>query len=130
MPEISIIVPVYNPGEEKLTRCLNSIIEQTFTDFEVILVDDGSCDGSSEVCDKFCKMDTRFDVIHQENAGVSRARNRGIEESSGRYICFIDCDDYVKCEYLEILFTLVNKESADLGIGGGRTTYRKEIIAF
>lgn len=130
MPEISIIVPVYNPGKEKLVRCLKSIIEQTFTDYEAILIDDGSVDGTSELLDEFCRTDNRFKVIHQENMGVSNARNKGLVESCGRYICFVDCDDYVKREYLEILYNLINEENIDLAICGVEVLTEKRLRLF
>lgn len=93
---------------------LNSVMEQTFKDYEAILIDDGSCDDSAEFCDEFCKKDDRFVVIHQENKGVSCARNKGLEQSQGKYVCFIDSDDYVKEEYLETLITSISEENADL----------------
>lgn len=117
-PEISIVIPVYNTGKTKLARCFDSILAQTFGDYEVILIDDGSSDDSGEICDEFCKTDSRFSVVHQLNSGVSSARNKGICESKGSYICFIDSDDYVKREYLKVLYTSIKKENADLSICG------------
>lgn len=98
---ISIIVPVYNM-EEYLRRCLESIRKQTFTDFEVILVDDGSTDKSAKICRDFL-MDTRFTYIYQENQGVSSARNTGVSVATGRWISFVDPDDYLKPEFLQVL---------------------------
>ena len=105
---ISIIVPVYNV-ENVLHYCIESILNQTYRDFELLLVDDGSTDGSGKICDDYAVKDTRIHVIHKENGGVSSARNYGIENANGEYICFIDSDDYVNAEYLESLIQTKNK---------------------
>ena len=99
VPKISIIVPVYN-AENYLHQCLNSIREQTFKDWEAILVDDGSTDNSGKICDDFASVDNRLKVIHKENGGVSSARNRGIEECKGEWCCFVDSDDWLEPDYL------------------------------
>lgn len=101
-PKISIIVPVYNT-EKYLRTCLDSIMAQTFTDFEVILVDDGSTDSSGKICDEYAAKDERFFVVHKSNEGVSRARITAFEHSKGELITFIDSDDYVSPEYIEKL---------------------------
>lgn len=93
-PKISIIVPVYNV-EKYLRRCLDSIRAQTFTDFECICVDDGSSDGSGKILDEYAEKDGMFRVIHQANAGVSAARNAGLDVARGEYVCFVDADDYI-----------------------------------
>ena len=93
--KISIIVPLYNV-EEYLEECLESIRNQTYTDIEVILVNDGSTDGSKQICERFCQIDSRFRLINQENQGQSVARNRGFKESIGQYIMFVDSDDVIK----------------------------------
>ncbi|MBQ7857958.1 MAG: glycosyltransferase [Oscillospiraceae bacterium] len=98
---ISIIVPVYN-GEVFLNRCVKSILAQTYTDFELVLVDDGSKDNSGKICDEFAAKDCRVKVIHQKNAGVSAARNAGLAMASGEYIGFVDADDYIAPESYEI----------------------------
>jgi glycosyltransferase involved in cell wall biosynthesis len=116
---ISIIIPVYNV-EQYLAQCLDSIISQTYTDFEVILVDDGSFDSSPEICDTYVKTDSRVKVIHQKNTGVSAARNIGISVASGEWIAFIDSDDFVEPDYIEYLFYLLSKYQADISIGGSR----------
>lgn len=100
--KVSIIVPVYNT-ERFLPDCLDSIIKQTETDFEVILVDDGSTDKSNDICVKYAMADNRFQVIHKENGGVSSARNCGIKKMRGDYFCFIDSDDIVSPDYISIL---------------------------
>lgn len=99
-PLISIIVPVYNV-ERYLPKCLDSIQAQTFTDFEAVLVDDGSTDGSGRICDEYATKDKRFKVIHKENGGVSSARNKGLEECRGQWCCFVDSDDWLDPAYLQ-----------------------------
>jgi len=99
-PKISIVIPVYN-SEKYLRNCLDSILVQTYTDFEVLLINDGSTDNSGQICDEYTTQDARFKVFHKENGGVSSARNLGIKNTSGEFICFIDSDDYVKKTYLE-----------------------------
>ena len=100
---ISIIIPVYN-SEKYLSKCLNSVILQTWNNIEIVLVDDGSQDGSSEICDEYAKQDKRIIVIHKENGGVSSARNRGIEVCTGDYILFVDSDDFLSEDYIESFF--------------------------
>ena len=96
---ISIIVPVYNV-ESYLKECLESIQKQTYTNFEVILVNDGSTDYSKDICEEYCRKDSRFHLINQKNQGQSIARNRGVAESTGEFIVFIDSDDIVKFDLL------------------------------
>lgn len=122
MPEISIIVPVYNV-EKYLDKCVNSILDQTFQEFELILVDDGSPDNSGKMCDAFADMDKRISVIHQENGGLSAARNAGIEIAKGRYIGFVDSDDYIAEDMYELLYTNLKKEDADLSTVGFLDVY-------
>ena len=109
---ISIIVPVYNV-ESYLKECLESIRQQTFTDFEVILVNDGSTDSSKEICERFCQQDSRFKLVTQANQGVSIARNRGVRESIGEYIMFVDSDDVIKANILDVLLSYM-KADVDL----------------
>ena len=99
---ISVIIPVYNV-EKYINRCVNSIINQTYTNLEIILVDDGSSDESPTLCDALASSDSRVKVIHKKNEGVSKARNTGIENATGKYIAFIDGDDYIDETYFEIL---------------------------
>lgn len=112
---ISVIVPIYNV-EKQLKRCINSIINQTYKNIQILLIDDGSKDSSGKICDDFSKYDTRIVVLHQDNVGVSAARNKGIELAKGRYICFIDSDDYIEKNYIEELYQLMRDEKIDLGI--------------
>ena len=117
MPEISVIVPVYKI-ERYLSACVDSILAQTFQDLEVILVDDGSPDRCGDICDSYAKQDKRVCVIHQENTGLSCARNAGADRSTGRYICFIDGDDYILPEYCETLFSLLKDSQYDFSACG------------
>lgn len=100
MVKISIIVPVYN-SSRYLEKCFDSIRDQTYTDFEVIVINDGSTDCSGEICDKYAELDNRFKIIHKENGGVSKARNIGIDNANGEYITFIDSDDWIDVDYLQ-----------------------------
>lgn len=117
MCEISIIVPVYNV-EKYLNKCVDSILNQTFRDFELILVDDGSPDKSGAICDQYAKKDTRVRVIHKKNGGLSDARNAGIDVAKGKYLGFIDSDDYIAEDMYELLYTNIIKEEANLSICG------------
>ena len=104
MPQISVIVPVYKV-EAYLARCVDSVLAQTFSDFDLILVDDGSPDNSGAICDEYAEKDPRIVVIHQKNGGLSAARNAGIEwafaHSNSQWLNFIDSDDWVHPEYLD-----------------------------
>ena len=102
MPEISIIVPVYKV-EQYLPRCIDSILAQTFTDFELLLIDDGSPDNCGKICDEYAAKDARIRVFHKENGGVSSARNLGLDNACGKYIGFVDSDDVVSPWFLETL---------------------------
>ena len=102
MPKLSVIVPVYNT-EKYLRECIDSILAQTFTDFELILVDDGSTDKSGAICDEYCRLDDRIRVIHQNNGGVTVARKRGVELSSGEYVTFVDSDDWINRDMYRIM---------------------------
>ena len=117
MPSISIIVPVYNI-EKDIYRCVDSIRTQTFPDFELILVDDGSTDGSGKICDEYSTIDDRITVIHKSNGGVSEARNAGIKKATGEYCTYIDSDDYVSKDYLEKLIFVAKQQRADMVLSG------------
>ena len=110
---ISVIVPVYNT-ENDLGNCIESILAQTFSDFELILIDDGSTDRSGEICDAYAAEDARVRVFHKENGGVSRARNLGIENARGEYLSFIDSDDYIRPKMYEELLGIAEKTGVDL----------------
>ena len=111
--KVSIIVPVYNV-KAQLERCLDSIISQTYSNFECFLVDDGSTDGSDEICDLYAQRDKRFIVIHQKNGGLSVARNNAMRQAAGEYVSFVDSDDYILPAYLERMVTLLEKSSCDI----------------
>ena len=104
MPNISVIVPVYNT-EQYLPRCIDSILAQTFTDFELLLIDDGSKDNSGKICDEYAAKDSRVRVFHKENGGVSSARNLGLDQAQGEWITFVDSDDWVT----ECAFNIFNQ---------------------
>ena len=106
MCKVSVIVPVYNV-ERYLKRCVNSIINQTFKDFELLLVDDGSTDLSGKICDKLKQSDNRIKIFHKKNGGLSDARNYGLQFAKGKYITFIDSDDFVSTDYIEILYNSI-----------------------
>ena len=106
---ISVIVPVYNV-EKYLEECLDSIQNQTYSDIEVILVNDGSLDNSKDICEKYCKEDNRFKLINQANQGQSVARNHGVAASTGEFIVFVDSDDIIRQDYLEVLIRYMSEE--------------------
>lgn len=113
MAEISIIVPVYQV-EKYLVQCIESILAQTFTDFELILVDDGSEDNSGKICDEYAERDSRIKVIHKENGGLSDARNRGMDNATGKYFMFVDSDDYIASDMAECLYKNILDKKADI----------------
>lgn len=113
LPLISVIVPVYN-AEKYIKKCLDSIINQTYRNLEIITVDDGSTDNSGLICDEYAKKDSRIIVIHINNSGVSAARNQGLKIAKGDYIGFVDSDDYISENMYEMLFSAMKKDDADL----------------
>ena len=123
-PKISVIVPVYN-AESTIRRCVDSILAQTFTDFECLLIDDGSKDRSGEICDEYAEKDSRVRVFHKENGGVSSARNVGLDNATGEWIAFVDSDDWVGEMYLE---SFSGHLDADLMIGGFLRVKNNEIV--
>ena len=119
MPELSIIVPVYKV-EKYLPRCIDSILAQTFGDFELILIDDGSPDGCGRICDEYARKDKRIVVIHQKNMGVSAARNAGLDIAHGRYIGFVDSDDWIEPQMYEVMMDAIRENGADMAVCGVR----------
>ena len=113
---ISVLMPVYNV-EKYLEKTLESVKNQTYTDFEVIMVDDGSTDSSGQLCDKWTQEDSRFRVIHTENKGVSAARNTALSLVRGEYIFFMDSDDFIEPETFEELLDTLHKNEADMVMG-------------
>lgn len=124
MPEISVIVPVYN-CEKYLEKCINSILSQTFDDLELILINDGSSDNSGKICDEFKEKDSRVKIVHQKNMGVSVARNVGLDVSEGKYIGFIDGDDYIESDMYEFLYNNIKKNEAEVAICGIANIFMK-----
>lgn len=124
---VSIIVPVYKV-EQYLTRCVESIVAQTYSHLEIILVDDGSPDGSGVLCDTLASKDARIKVIHKENGGVASARNAGMEAATGVYLMFVDSDDYIKSHMVEALVRSAIETKADLVIGGYTVLARRGTI--
>ena len=109
MPKISVIIPVYN-SEKFLSRCIDSVLTQTFTDLELLLIDDGSQDKSGLICDKFASQDSRIRVWHKENGGVSSARNLGLVNANGEWVTFVDSDDWLSEHFLEVLNNDINSD--------------------
>lgn len=122
-PAISVIIPVYK-CEKYLSKCIESVLNQTFSDFQLILVDDGSPDNSGKICDEYAKKDARIKVVHKENGGVSSARNVGLDIAIGKYIMFIDSDDWLELNACE---SLLKHDGADCILGGHRLIGRKSI---
>ncbi len=116
-PKISVIIPVYEV-ERYLRRCLDSVIAQTFTDWEAICVDDGSMDDSGKILDEYAARDKRFRVIHKENAGVSAARNDGIKLARGEFVHFMDSDDFIDPDYYEKMIDALVRAGADAAVSG------------
>lgn len=117
MPQISVVVPVYN-AELYLQRCVNSILSQAYSDFELILVDDGSQDGSGQICDEYAAQDSRVVVIHKKNGGVSSARNIGLEVARGKYITFVDSDDWICQAFFQQAVCSCEKNDLDMYLAG------------
>lgn len=122
---ISIIIPVYNVSQY-LNECIKSVVNQSYKDFECILIDDGSSDGSEIICDQWTQHDNRIRVIHQPNQGVSKARNKGIAEAQGEYIAFIDSDDWIDSNYLNTLLRPIEESNVDLVVCGLQQHYSNE----
>ena len=121
---ISVIIPVYNV-EKYLRKCVYSVINQTYKDLEIILVDDGSTDASGSICDEFIKLDKRIKVIHKENGGLSDARNVGIDIANGDYIAFLDSDDWIDIKCYEKLYKIIKKYDADIACCNFRKAYKE-----
>lgn len=113
--KVSIIIPIYKV-EKYLKKCIDSILNQTYSNIEVILVDDGSPDNCGKICDEYKKLDDRIIVIHKENGGLSDARNKGLKIATGEFISFIDSDDYIANDFIEYLLNITTSNDADMGI--------------
>lgn len=126
--KISIIVPVYNVGKY-LSMCIDSILAQTFTEFELLLIDDGSSDKSGIICDEYARKDTRIRVFHKLNGGVSSARNLGLENALGEWVTFVDADDWISDSFIENLYKPILSDNTIEFVQGGCTNYINSEIA-
>ena len=127
MPKVTVIVPVYNV-EKYIRKCIDSICSQTLTDIEIILVDDGSTDGSGNICDEYSEKDPRIRVIHKENEGLSCARNDGILASSSTYIMFVDGDDWVESDFCKMPYNVAVEYGADIVLFNHYIHYAEKVI--
>ena len=125
MPIISVILPVFNM-EKYIDRCVNSVIGQSFSDWELILVDDGSTDGSGNICDEYAKKDSRIRVIHKKNGGVASARQIGTDEAEGKYSIHCDADDWIDSNMLENMYSEAQKEDADIVVSNFYYNYSND----
>ncbi len=123
--KVSVIVPIYNV-EKYLKRCVDSIINQTYKNLEIILVNDGSPDNCPQMCDEFAKQDSRIKVVHKPNGGISSARNAGLKMVTGEYFCFVDSDDWLHKQNVEALMFAVNKHKSDLTVADFLIAYDDE----
>lgn len=126
--QISIIVPVYN-AEQYLSKCIESIIVQTYKNWELLLIDDGSPDNSGEICDEYAKRDNRIRVFHKSNGGVSSARNLGLEMALGEWVTFVDADDWISNNFIENLYKPILSDNTIEFVQGGCTNYINNKIA-
>jgi glycosyltransferase EpsJ len=124
---VSVVVPIYNV-EKWLERCLATILNQPFTDLEIILVNDGSTDNCGKICEQYAQIDKRIKVVHKENRGLSSARNAGIEAATGKYIVFIDPDDVISQEYFEVLLSTAEKYNCDAVVSGYKKVPINDIV--
>ena len=119
---VSVIVPVYNV-EKYIHRCITSIINQSYSELEIILVDDGSSDSSGLICDEYALKDKRIKVIHKKNGGLGYARNSGLDCATGKYVTFIDGDDYIGLTHIEKMLTLITETNSDTCMAGHTKVY-------
>jgi len=127
MDVISVIIPVYNV-EQYLHRCLDSLIAQTYGNIELIIINDGSTDGSGRICDEYAVKDSRIRVIHQSNNGLSAALNTGLKKATGNYIGFVDSDDWIESDMYEVLYTAITSKSVPISIAGFYITSDTESV--
>ena len=128
-PKISIIIPMYNV-EKYLRRCLNSVLNQTFQDWQAVLVDDGSPDKSGEIAEEYANADKRFVVVHKENGGLSDARNAGMTKASGEYIMYLDSDDFIHPQTMEIAYSLAQRNNSDIVSFTYDRFYRPQLMVY
>lgn len=126
---VTVVVPIYNV-QKYLDKCVSSIVKQTYTDMEIILVDDGSPDNCPQMCEDWAAKDTRIRVIHKKNAGLGMARNTGIDHANGEYICFFDSDDYIEADTIEMCMKVAKEEKADIiAFGNDRVTQQGGVLS-
>lgn len=125
---VSVIVPIYN-AEKYLSECISSVLSQSYKDFELILIDDGSTDRSLNICNEFAKKDLRITVVHQENSGVSAARNNGLKNTKGEFVAFVDSDDYVEKNWLDLQVKAITTEGADVAVCGMKIDKQERILS-
>lgn len=121
-PLVSVVIPVYK-AEKYLNGCVDSVIDQTYKNIEIILVDDGSPDNCGKICDEYAKKDNRIVVVHKENGGLPSARNAGMDKAKGEYICFVDSDDTVEDEYVRLLLESLLENGTDMSVCGRNSIY-------
>lgn len=124
-PLISVIIPVYNVADY-LPRCVETVLSQSYTNLEIILVDDGATDNSGSLCDEYAEKDSRIRVIHKKNGGLSSARNAGLDVCKGDYITFIDSDDWITSDYVDTLFNLLVTNNADMSVASFQVAFSQE----
>ena len=129
MPKISIIIPMYNV-EKYLRRCLDSVQNQTFSDFQAICVDDGSPDNSGQIAEEYAARDNRFIVVHKENGGLSDARNAGMTYATGEYIMYLDSDDFIHSQTMEIAYAMARRDKADIVAYTYDRIYRPQLMVY
>ena len=127
MYKVSVVVPIYNV-EQYVGKCVDSILNQTYKDYELILVDDGSTDESGKIADEYAKLDDRIVAYHKANGGLSDARNYGLDRAGGEYVCFIDSDDWIEDDYLKELVRLMDENQADVAICDYRSNSGDTVI--
>ncbi|MCS4488040.1 glycosyltransferase family 2 protein [Streptococcus sciuri] len=127
-PVISIVIPVYN-AQKYIAKCIDSILEQDFTDFELLLLNDGSTDDSLSILNHYARIDERVKVVDKTNEGAAKTRNKGIKQAKGTYITFIDSDDYVDSDYLRQLYTAISLENLDIVIAGFRRVDDEKVLS-
>ncbi len=129
IPKISVIIPVYNT-EKYLRRCIDSVLAQTYQDFELLLIDDGSKDSSGAICDEYAEKDTRVKVFHKENGGVSSSRNVGLEHARGEWITFVDADDWIAYDMLRQMLERADAKGADVVLGDFAFSFSKGDVIY
>ena len=124
---VSVVIPIYNV-EKYLNQCIESVVNQTYRNIEILLIDDGSLDGCPQICDEWAKKDSRIKVVHKENAGLGMARNTGIDNAVGEYICFFDSDDFISLNTIEKAYATATEQKVDVVVFGMTTTNSEGVV--